>query len=785
MIYPENLEEKLEVDQVRKLIKSYCITEKAGDRVEAVKSLNDFELLSKYHNQTRQCIRILGLPKRPNLAFEDISEILVNVKTEGSLLEGEELLSLRISLEASHSWTQFLKREKDEFPDLFELTLGFNSDLILCNEISSKIDERGEVRSDASPALIRIRADMISAEKKARKSLKKIHERVKSDEYSEGDSEITLREGRLVIPVKAEHKRHLSGFIHDESSTGQTVFMEPTEVLELNNEVRELQYEERREVRRILLEIASTIRLELPDLEGNGKFLLLLDFILAKAKYGRDYESIAPKIVKGASLNLSNAYHPLLRKINSERSQITVPLSISLIHDQNRVLVISGPNAGGKSVALKTVGLLQYMVQCGFPVPVAENSEFGIFKNIFIDIGDSQSLENDLSTYSSRLKAMKFFMFNSSKGTLFLIDEFGTGTEPQFGGALAEEILKELIATKAFGIVTTHYANIKKLAEHRKGVENGAMKYDTRKLEPLFQLEIGQPGSSFAFEIAKKIGLKEELINEAKSNLGSSHVDFDKMLSDLESDKNHYEKLNSNLQKKEQDLNRLRKDYEALKSMIEIERKEIMDKAKREANALIEKANRNIEGTIREIREHDAERKRTKAARENLEKSKHEVATRSVEKNTLEKAKLKVGDLVHLDAADELGEVLSIKKNEAEVRFGQLKSFVKLSRLTKSSLKKEQSISRSSTMSSERLGSFSSELDIRGKRAEEVLPLVDKFVDKAIMMGISELRILHGKGHGILRDVVRNHLMSENQVESMKDEHVERGGAGITLVSLK
>ncbi len=788
-LFPYNIEEKLEVGQVREIIKGYCHTEAAAKLVNKAKPVSDFKKLQTFLSQTRECLQILNQPDNPPLQFEDISDNLTKVKTVGAYLDPEELLPVKSALSSTYHWTQFLKRHRLEYPELFQLTLGFISDIDLVKLIESTIDERGEVRSNASPELSDIRTQIIKSESKVRSSIKRILDRVKKDNYTDEKSEITIRDGRLVIPVWAEHKRHIAGFVHDESATGQTVFMEPTEVLELNNNVRELLYQEKREVQRILVNLSDKIRDRMEDFTRARSFLLLLDFICAKVRFAQEYQAVVPEVRKSPSVNLVKAFHPLLQKLNEEQGKSTIPLTLQLDHQNHRVCVISGPNAGGKSVAMKTVGLLQYLAQCGFPVTADEESSFGIFQYLFVDIGDSQSLENDLSTYSSRLQAMKYFVEFANKKTLVLIDEFGTGTEPQFGGAIAQAILQRLAKTGSYGVITTHYANIKKIADQMKGMVNAAMRYDTNKLEPLFQLEVGKPGSSFAFEIAKKIGLSEDLINDAKSLVDESHVNYDKLLTDLEGEKSLIETQKLELSSKESEVRGLKKDYEALKDMLDSERKHILKKAKIEAQAIVSEANRRIEKAVRDIKESQANKEKTRAIRKDVESYKESLsAGDKKEAGKSQGSILKKGDRVKLSGQEGVGEILSLKKNEAQVSFGNITSFVEIDKLQKVGGKgsaRQKKPKRMGVDLDQRMQGFNSDLDVRGKKAEEVISLVDRFVDDALMLGANKLRILHGKGFGVLREVVRTHLNQDPNVVELQDENEDLGGSGVTIITLK
>ena len=788
-IYPTQIEQKLEVDQIRDLIKGYCQMPVSGALVMSTSPSVDYGEIRQRLMQTSDYIKITendaGYPKG---GLEDIKPLLIKIKLKGSYLGADDFFLLSKGNRILSQWQQFLSKNKESYAWLSKLVSDLEVDQALSDKIDEVIDERGEVRDSASPALMKIRRDIVKSEQKVRKSVKTIFDQVKKDHLTDESGEITIREGRLVIPVKAEFKRKVAGFIHDESATGQTVFMEPTQVLELNNMVRELGYQEQREVHRVLTQLSDRVRINLSELEKGADFLPKLDFIKAKAKFAYQFGACIPILKKTSGIELIKAVHPLLWKVNQEQQKAVVPLNLHLSHQEHRFLIISGPNAGGKSVAMKTVGLLQYMLQCGFPVTVDPASTFGVFDQIFIDIGDSQSLENDLSTYSSRLTAMKYFSEWADRKSLILMDEFGTGTEPQFGGAIAEALLNRLVHQQSYGVITTHYANIKKYADHAKGMVNGAMRYDTDHLVPLYELEIGKPGSSFALEIARKIGLNNDLIAYAKSKIGVSQVDYDKMLTELQGDKAKYEKLNQDLIQKEAQLKQLRKDYLSLKEMLESDKKRIIRESKLEAGRILAGANKEIERVIRDIKESNADKEKTRAGRESITDLKLKMVITS-EKRKAHLAAFKVGDQVRIKNHEGIGTLLQVKGKKAQVVFGSLTSFVQLDRLEKISGaagSKTQKKRRTGGLDlAQRQEHFNRELDVRGKRPEEVLAILDAFMDDAIVLGNANLKIIHGKGHGVLREVIRTHLKTYRNIETMHDEHLDRGGSGITLVTLK
>jgi len=780
------IEISLGADQVREWLIQRCKSEAGAEWVRKAQFSTKFGLVRQWHAQVREMMTLISSGDVPNRQFYDLENYLIQVRAEGTFLEGSDYLLVANSVEGLSQWLEYLKHSED-LKELPTLASDITLDAALVSEIRRCIDENGDVRSSASPQLSAIRKRIGEAEKAARSVLHKFLKKSVSDETSPEGSQVTLRDGRLVLPVKAEFKRTISGLIHDESSTGQTVFLEPSEALELNNEVRELKNEERREVIRILTSLADSLRRQLPDLQKGSKLLAKLDFIHAKAIWAREFEAIVPELRKSPSLEMYHAVHPVLWKNHKEANKKIVPLTLK-IDDHQKIIVVSGPNAGGKSVALKTVGLLQYLVQCGIPVPAVEPSVFGIFDKILLDIGDPQSLEDDLSTYSAHLGAMRRFVDQAGKKTLVLIDEFGKGTEPQFGGAIAEAILEHLAGTCCYGLITTHFQNLKNLADRTHGMVNAAMKYDVDQLEPLFELEVGKPGSSFAFEIAGKMGLPKKVLQLAKSKMGEGKVDFDRSLNQLEKEKQRYSKLKQRLEKEEQSVAQLKKDYEALKSLLDEERKSVLKEARQQARQILQDANKQVENTIREIRESQAEKNKTRTLREGL-KNKQENLSEKPAAKTRKPSAIKVGDRVQLDDQEGIGLVTRVMPNEAEVEFGLLKSFVKKERLKRVGVPDPKPSSETGKMGGinrmDKMAHFSHEVTIRGMRVEEALPKIDHFVDEAILVGADQVKVVHGKGHGVLRDVLRNHLRDHPHIAKIEDEHADRGGSGISIVTLK
>ncbi|RPA66756.1 endonuclease MutS2 [Cyclobacteriaceae bacterium YHN15] len=794
MLYPKNLEEKINFLKIRELIKEECTSSLGVDFVEKMSFSKDQKLISRLLDQTEEFKKIIESGDLfPSSNFTNIHPYLEKAKIEGTFLYEDEFHEVKLSLFTLSRCIEFFLDHEQEYPQLFQLLglVNLNNDLL--RAIERIIDEKGKIRNNASKELSLIRSQILYEENRLRKVLERIFKDAKAKGLTPDDASITIRGGRMVIPVLAENKRKIKGFIHDESATGQTVFLEPAEVLDINNELKDLEYMERREIQKILTQLTDTLRPYIPELRKAFHFLGMVDFIRAKARFAIKTGSNRPLIEKARQLNWFNAKHPLLNFALRQQGKKIVPLNIQLDHNR-RLLVISGPNAGGKSVTLKTVALVQYMLQCGLLVPLDPHSVCSVFDSFFIDIGDEQNIENDLSTYSSHLMSMKYFTQFADKKTILFIDEFGTGTEPQFGGAIAEGILLALNKTGAYGIITTHYGNLKQVAAKNQGMVNGAMRYDVDKLEPLYQLEIGKPGSSFALEIASKIGISKDILGYAKEHIGEERVKYDRLLTKLENEKTKYEQIMAENLRKERLLDQRLKEYNQLKETVEKNQKQYIQEAKAEAKALLDQVNKKIEGSIREIKESKADKDVAKRVRAEIEELKVQVRPEkkiihSPEVKVLE-GEMQVGDYVRLKDNGAIAQVISLKKKEAEISIGDLKSTVKISRLEKISfgeMKKEKKTfaKRTGYDTNSKMMDFSPNLDIRGKRGEEILAIVQNFVDDGYMLGLKDLRIVHGKGDGILREITRNLLRGMNQVAKLEDEHADRGGSGVTLVTLK
>ena len=794
MLYPKDIEQKIGFDKIREFLKERCLSALGTSIVDKISYTDDVEQIQKLLHQSSEFVNIINANDPfPTNYYYDVSSSLKGIRAEGTFLTMEEFLRVNNSLKTIMACISFLDKRKEEYPYLQSLNglVKFNESII--DAISHKIDEGGFVKDSASEALADVRRNLRGKHAQVRRALDAIYKSAVKNGYVPEGASLTVRDGRMVIPISAENKRRIKGFVHDESSTGQTVFLEPSEVLEGNNEIRELENAEKREVIKVLTQLTDLLRDDLPNIKRGYQYLSLIDFIRAKAKLALDMESVRPEIENKPFFDWREARHPTLHMTYKASGRKVVPLTIIIKENQN-FIVISGPNAGGKSVCLKTVALTQYMLQCGLLIPVREDSKAGIYKNIFIDIGDEQSIENDLSTYSSHLSNMKFFLQHAGKDSLCLIDEFGTGTDPHYGGAIAEGILDQLVQREAKGVITTHYSNIKHHAENKESVVNGAMKYDVEHLEPLYQLEIGKPGSSFSLEIARKIGLANVVTKYAREVIGRKGLDVDDLILKLEKQTQEIQNREREVKEMDREVKRLKNKYDQLYDELEANKKEIINKAKRDAASLLATTNKEIEKTIRHIKENKAEKKETLKMRNRLANLKDEVHVNP----TVQKAKVEVvpgeieiGDSVRFVDNQVTGEVIDIRGKDVEVKVGDLKTVVKKKRLEKISRTKAREITRGYTKPSssmninQKMADFSGTLDVRGKRGEEVLGLVDKFIDDALLANSSELKILHGKGNGILKDLIRNHLKGSHMVQSVQDEHVERGGAGISVVTLK
>ncbi|MBN2637744.1 MAG: Smr/MutS family protein [Bacteroidales bacterium] len=810
MIYPSNFEHKIGFNQIRNLIGDACISEMGRHFVSRMKFTNKKPLLEKWLNQCSELSFIISSGKSfPSQNYFDLREEFQRLKTPGTFIGQEALFDLKLSLATLSDILAFFNNsDENEFPELKVLTTSILFPEKLFQLAESIIDYKGEIKDTASTRLAEIRKELVSKQKKIMKETRKVFQHAKDSGLTVDKAEITIRNGRWVIPVKAADKRAFQGVIHDESATGQTIFIEPMVSFEINNELRELENEEHREIIKILTHFTDELRPFIDELNNAYRFLGLIDFIRAKAIFSNSINGHIPVLSDENILKLKRGVHPLLFLNHKKSGKEIVPLDLDL-NPENRMIVISGPNAGGKSVCLKTVGLLQYMLQCGIPLSASPDSIFRLYENIFIDIGDEQSLENDLSTYSSHLLNMKHFIQHANENSLILIDEFGTGTEPQLGGAIAEAALEQFSHKKAYGVITTHYSNLKLAADRLNGLINGAMLFDVEELKPLYLLKTGQPGSSFAFEIAKKIGFPKSVIQRAQKKSGSQHLRFDIQLQQLEADKLSFSQQKKEVDEKEAQLNQLLQRYNELKDQIQQQKKEIIQQAKEEALNIVSQANKKVENTIREIKEAQAEKEKTKISREELNKTK-KLLEKDIEKlkqpvqkqvkkrtnssvevqKTPESGPLKVGDYVQIKNTGSVGILLKTSDKESQVEVNGMKLTIATKNLEKT-LKRPKKTGPKGSYSgivqslNDRANDFKLSLDLRGKRADEALELLQKYIDDAIMLGMKEVSILHGKGFGILRETLREYLLSVKEIDNFGDAPVDMGGAGITRIRFK
>ena len=808
MIYPDNFEYKIEFYKIRQLLSATCLSTLGKEKVEEMQFSTSFDEIELQLNRTDEFVHILEDEDTfPSDHFYDVRTMLKRIRVIGTWIDIPVMFQLKRSLQTINSIVSFLRKEDESdpvYPNLSSLTDNVVVYPEITKRIDSIIDANGDIKDNASPQLADIRRQLANAINSISKNLHTILRKAQAEGYVDKDVSPSMRDGRLVIPVNPAYKRKIKGIVHDESASGKTVFIEPGEVVEANNRVRELENDERREIIKILSAFTDYLRPYLPDLLESYEFLAQIDFIRAKAKFGLQINAIKPAIDNKQQIDWVRAYHPLLYLALSKQQRKVVPLDITL-QDENRILIISGPNAGGKSVCLKTVGLLQYMVQCGLMIPVKENSNVGVFDDIFIDIGDEQSIEDDLSTYSSHLLNMKFFVKNCNAKSLLLIDEFGSGTEPEIGAAIAEALLERYNAKQSFGVITTHYQNLKHFANENEGVVNGAMLYDRHLMQPLFTLSIGNPGSSFAVEIARKIGLPEEVIAHASEKVGGDYINMDKYLQDISRDKRYWSRKRDEIRRESKRLGEVTTDYESNLEDINRQKKEILSKAKEEAKQLLAESNALIENTIREIRESQADKERTMQARKSLSdfktkvEQKEEIAPKpkkkrikQVRKAITEQNKLQAGDFVRLEGQTSAGKVIEVHDKKATVAFGMIKSTIdleKLERVSKNQIKKDDTNRQSYNQSSSDIIynkklDFKQEIDVRGMRVDEALQAVMYFIDDAIQVGVGRVRILHGTGTGALRQVIREYLGTVNGVKNYRDEHVQFGGSGITVIEM-
>lgn len=791
MLYPDNCLERLGFDEIKLLISKHCLSVMGQTMVQKMQVMHRFDQIEKFLKQTQEFKNILQNQEPLQInTFFDIKSLVEKIRVEGTYLVEEEWFQVHTSLQTVFSVLHFFNERAETYPTLEALFEHLPIEKGILRKIESVIDVKGKIKPNASKELQEITSAISKTEQDVRKRMDTIYKQAVASNWV-ADGSLTMRDGRMCIPLLAENKRKLKGFVHDESASGQTVYLEPEEVFSLNNKLRDLEFDRRREILKILIALTNDLRPYSPLLLSYHGFLTKLDFVRAKALFAIDISAEMPSLQQVPTTKLINARHPLLTISFATEKKTVTPLNIH-INEQTRVILVSGPNAGGKSVCMKTVGLLQMMLQSGLLIPADANSEVGIFEHIFADIGDDQSIESDLSTYSAHLKKMRYFVEHASPKTLVLIDEFGTGTDPQFGGPMAEAVLEVLNNKKVRGVITTHYSNLKLFAGNTPGLENASMLFDNTKMKPLYILEMGKPGSSYAFEIAQNIGLPQTVIQLAKAKIGINQNRVDTMLVDLEREKKNVYDAKVSLANQQNKAKQLLAENEKLKAFLEENRKVLLKEAKLEAQNIIKNANKLVENTIAEIKEKQADKMVTKTLRQNLQQELH--------KNTVPKDKPKavpqlvdglvaVGDWVKFTDSDTTGQVIEINKNELVLAIGDLRSTVKKNRVQKISNKEAKKVAQSNAGAytgkmNETLLNFRAELDLRGKRTEEALFEVEKYLDKAIMLGFPSIKLIHGKGDGILRKMIREYLKKYSQVDRLEDEHADRGGDGITYVYL-
>lgn len=828
------IEQKLGFEKIREQLKLRCSTNYAKGRVEAEKVSHNPKTIEKRLQLTDEMRLICMFESSfPQNGFIDSIDFLKPLEVEYSSITLENMNKLYTFVENLKGVLNFFKNCKEgSYTSLKEMASPIMFFPEVSRRIESIVDRFGEVRDNATPELFNIRKSLREKENSISRKIQQILRKAQEEGLAEEDASVSARDGRLLIPVSASNKRKLPGFVYDESATGKTVFIEPIEVVELNNQVKELIFAQQREILRILREFSDFLRPYLPDLISGARFIGEIDFIRAKALVAMQMEAGKPIISTDETLKIVKGRHPILEAALKKEKKTIVPLTLTLTPDKH-ILVISGPNAGGKSVCLKTVGMLQYMFQWGLLVPASEVSEFRIFDDIFIDIGDEQSLENDLSTYSSHLTNMKELLQKATDNSLVLIDEFGTGTEPTAGGAIALAILENIELKGVFGIITTHYTNLKFYAEKVNGAINGAMLFDVAKIQPLYKLEVGLPGNSFAFELARKIGLPEHIIRVAEANAGTGYVDMEKQLRKISRNRRALDEKLARIKNTDRTLENITEKYEKELADIQAVKKQLLTEAKREAQEIIDQANKKVEATIKAIKEAQAEKERTKAARKELEDFNKAIASDNLTENDRkieakmqkllerkkrkeerqqrgaagavqaevakpvvkvpEKKELKVGDKVKIKGGDLIGEIMQVGGTWVNVAVGSIISKVQKGNVEQisnneyssavRSMPKKASIQQSEGITERKLN-FKPSIDIRGERLMEALEIVTRFIDDALMVGIGEVKILHGKGNGVLKEEIRKYLKTVPGVVSCKDEDIQFGGSGITVVKM-
>lgn len=791
---PKDLYAKLEFDKVLELLEKECLGELGKEAIHSIKVETELKKIKRKLKEVYEYTLTFEYNNPfPIAAYFDLSSDLRMLEIEDYVLPEEGLVKINIVMIFIQNIFRFFTPERKEtYPTLYRIiqNVAFDEDLI--KAISKVIDEEGNIKADASPELLKIRRAVISKEKEVEKKFRGLIQHYKKNGWLTDNVE-SFRNGRRVLSVPAEHKRKIRGIIHDESATGKTSFIEPEGVIELNNDIFDLHQEEKREIYRLLKELSALLRPYIPALKSYQLLLIRFDIIQAKARVAMKMKANMPKMVDHPHFGILEGYHPLLLLKNQAISKETIPFDLSLMH-KNRIVVLSGPNAGGKSITMKSVGLIQLMFQAGMLVPVDPESEMGVFKKIFADIGDQQSLEDDLSTYSSRLKNARIFIEKADDETLILIDEFGSGTDPKIGGAIAESILKELNFKKVFGVITTHYSNLKIYAFKNRGIVNGSMRFDKETLSPTYEFKVGRPGSSYAFEIAQKSGLQKRIIKYAQHRTGKNEKAVDQLLVDLQREKQELEERLAEVKNREQSLEKLIKNYEQMHRDLEFKRKKIKLDAKQSELQQVAKDNREFERLIKELKENqklkEAKQKAIaiKVEREKLVEEVQELTEEIYYKPDpveLKKGPIQVGDYVKMKSGGAAGLVEAIDKNKAIVLMGQMRMSIKVRDLQHANAPLDLQAAKSiSTDTVSQNSTFESRIDIRGMRFEEAMKVIEDFMDQALMSNAGNLRIIHGKGNGTLRKVVKKKLREYDVDMSISHPAQEFGGDGVTLVDI-
>ena len=832
------IENKLSFDKIKELVALRTTNQLAARMVQEMEFSNNAERVRRLLRQTEEMRQIILMENAfPSHDYIDMTDELTRINLPGTVIDLEALPDLRASLYTLTACVRFLMDDEGEkYPSLYDLARRVDIDPQLYKRLNKIVDDKGEIMDTASPELLDIRRHMARKRSEVDVQIARSLSRAKREGWAPEDGEVTIRSGRLVIPMLDTHRRKMKGLIHDESATRQTAYLEPAEVVELNNDLRELEFAERHEILRILLSFSDYLRLQIPQLTAAYWFLARIDFLHAKALFAIDIQGIMPLVNDRPMMDWIDARHPLLYLSHKEQGRDVVPFSLRLDNIDNNnstvqqfnILIISGPNAGGKSVCLKAVGLIQYMLQCGLLPPCRETSEFGVFDRIMIDIGDQQSIENDLSTYSSHLQNMKELLAVADNRTLFLLDELGGGTEPRSGCAIAEAMLEELCRRGSFGVVTTHFADLKMMADRYDNIINGAMLFDTERMMPLYRLAIGHPGSSFAFEIATKIGFPLDILETAEEKAGKEMLNFEHQLQQLELDKQEIARKEQELIVSDNFLNEVIEKYQRLTEQLEDKKHSILSEAREEARNILVNANRTVERTIADIKEANAERERTKQVREEMRKEVERLTVEQVEADERRKRnenqnesqnnkhsrgrsnksnnsaiqqlnssttqQLTVGDIVRIDGGDTFGQLVELKGKKAVVESNSMRMTISLDRIQKTQ-KKAIPIDRTDRQNSrfqsifddinEKRKVFNPTLDLRGHRAEEALDELQHFLDDAQLLSEKELRVMHGKGWGILKTIIRQRLQTMPEVQSFHSASLESGGDGVTVVRMK